>query len=134
MARLGIIAILIGLLLTDPVLCRSVDAQGPCRNQQPSDACPGSGHSPFPEHGQQPSDACPGSGHGCVCQGATNTLSSRQHVELVLSAWMMPLLLGPWPDRLMDQAPPPFVLSPPRDADGPPIGRSLRIAHQSFQI
>lgn len=122
MARFGIIAVLIGLLLADPVLCRSVDTEGACRGRCGA------------VHGQQPSDACHGPVHGCVCQGATNTVSSRQHEELALSAPLIPLLHGPWPDLLIDHALPPSVLPPPSDADGFPTGRSLRIAHQSFQI
>lgn len=128
MTHLGVVAILIGFLLADPVLCRSVEARGPCRGHR------GVVHGPDSGHGQRPSDTCQGSVHGCVCQGATSTLSSKRLGELALSASMLPLLPGPWPDLLTVHAQPSSIIPSPRDADGLPVGRSLRIAYQSFQI
>ena len=128
MARFGIVAVLIGFLLADPVLCRSVEAEDPCRG-----AC-GAGHGIGPEHGQQPLDACDEAVHGCLCQGATNNRHPGQLAGMELPAQSVPLLHLPRPDLFAIISRPPSAFSPLGDAEGLPIGRSLRIAYQSFQI
>lgn len=126
MARFGIIAVLIGLLLADPVLCRSAEADNPCHG-----VC---GSMLGLEHGQQPSNGCHDTGHGCLCQGATNDRHSGQLAELELPARAVPWLRLPWPDFFAIIVRFPSDFSPLGDAHGLPIGRSLRILHQSFQI
>lgn len=126
MARFGIIAVLIGLILADPVLCRSAEADDPC---------PGACDSMLGlEHGHQPSNGCHDAVHGCLCQGATNDRHAGQFAGLELPERAVPWLRGPWPDSFAILVRSPSDVSPLGDAHGLPIGRSLRILHQSFQI
>ena len=129
MTRLGIVVALIGFLLADPVLCRAVDAQGPC----PGGQC-GAVHGLLSEQGHQPFDACQEAVHGCLCQGATNDPAAGQRAELLTSSRGILSPQSPWLDRLALLLKPVSITPSPGAADGLSVGRSLRIAIQSFQI
>ena len=126
MARSVIIALVVGILLADPVLCRAGRAEGPC-----SDGCRTAHQSPPCDSG--PGDPCEELAHGCVCQGATTEASGAQ----VLSSTFLPLAVPPPADFTMGSRarPRPNPDVPlPFHARASAVGRSLRIRRQSFLI
>lgn len=124
MFRTGIILAIVGLLVVDPILCRTAQAEAPC---------PGHGRAflaACPDH-PEPSHSDSESGHGCICQGATSERPTKQqaqatHADAVFSSSTPN---SSWLLATTGRITSPLVLS-----RGPATGRSIRISHQSFLI
>jgi hypothetical protein len=123
MTRLGIITFLIGLILADPVFCRSIEATEPCTEMS------GIGH----DHEPTPLDSCQDEAHNCACQGVTITSHARDDVAAPpATAIFWASLLGSDPFGV--SLPFSSTIPIPGNADGPPVGRSTRIALCSYLI
>ncbi len=125
MFRLGLILIVTGLLLADPILCRTARVASPCAgmSQEPR-------QSPIPDE-SSPHDPCQDTGHGCLCQGAT-VIAYTDVPKAPLDDGAVVPEMAPVPGRLSafsHQFPP----SPARHR-ATATGRAVRIACQSFLI
>lgn len=124
MFRTGIILAVVGLLVADPILCRTAHAENPCpgHGRALPAACPG--HPEPPDPGQE-------SAHGCICRGATSdpTTKLRAH-QASPEGGLLPC--APLPPSL----PAPIVVSspPPSGPHGPATGRAICISHQTLLI
>ncbi|RUL89484.1 hypothetical protein [Tautonia sociabilis] len=124
MFRTGIILAVVGLLVVDPILCRTAQAEAPC---------PGHGHAQLaacPDH-PEPSHSDPESAHGCICQGATSDRATKQqaHAAYADAVVMCSTPNSSWLLATTGRIPSPLVLS-----RGPATGRAICISNQSLLI
>ncbi|WP_145268717.1 hypothetical protein [Tautonia plasticadhaerens] len=127
MIRPGLVALMIGILLADPLLCGSAEAEAPCDGRCAETPARDDGHGPAPL------DVCHDEGHECACQGVTNQPTGKADESSGAMGKALPSPLTSRPDLPESRPPARPPIPRPEDADGPPVGRSLRIALGSFR-
>lgn len=124
MFRTGILLAVVGLLVVDPILCRTAHAEAPCAGHGRELTAPCPGH-------PEPRDSGQESVHGCICRGATADPAAKQRVHTAsLDAAVFPSVPHP-----------PFLPAPtgrpspsPVERHGPTTGRAICISHQTLLI
>jgi hypothetical protein len=124
MFRTGIILAVVGLLVADPILCRTAHAEAPCAGHGRELTAPCPGHPEPPDSGQE-------SAHGCICRGATADPTAKQRAhEASLDAAVFPSA----PLRPLLPAPTDHISPFPIGPRGPATGRAICISNQTLLI